>query len=84
MSLEGDVELADLGITWDSGVSSTLEGLDGVVGQFASSGIVTGNGSCGGNVVGDRADLLVGRSGTVGHHIAHVGDGVTVEVSLRG
>ena len=82
LSLEGNVKLADFGVAGHGCVFGALKGFDGVIGQLASSGIVTGNGTCGGDVVGDRADLLVGRGCTRGHHIIHVGDGIPVEVSL--
>ena len=84
LGLEGDVELTHFGITRDGGVGRTGKGLDRVVGQFACSAVVAKDGAGGGDVVGDRTDLLVDRCGTVGHHVGHVGDGVAVEVSGRG
>ena len=84
LGLEGDVELTHFGITRDGGVGRTGKGLDRVVGQFACSAVVVKDGAGGGDVVGDRTDLLVDGCGTVGHHVSHVGDGVAVEVSGRG
>ena len=84
LSLEGDVELTDFGVTGDGRVCSTFKRLHGVVGEFSSRGVVIVNGSSGGNVVGDRTNFFVGRCCSVGHHIDHVGDGVAEEITLGG
>ena len=81
LGLEGDVELGDVRVAGDGGVSGALKGFNGVVGQFTSGRVVARDGFRGGDVVGDRADLFVFRIGARCHHIRHVGDGVAVEIS---
>ena len=84
LGLEGDVELAHGGVARHFGVLGTSKGADRVVGQLASAGVVARDGFRGGDVVGDRSDLLVFRFSATRHHVSDVGDGVAVEITGGG
>ena len=83
LGLEENVELRHFSVARKGAVSSALEGLHGVVGDFTCTGIVAVDGACGGDVVGERADLFGDRRRTA-HDLSEVRDVPGVVITLSG
>ena len=83
LGLEENVELRHFSVAREGAVSSALEGLHGIVGDFTCAGVVAVDGARGGDVVGEGSDLFGDRRRTA-HDLSKVRDVPCVVITLSG